>query len=86
MSEDRHAAGDEKLDGFGHFGAALQLHAVAAGFLHQAHGVAEGLFLALLVGAEGQVDDDAGARRAAYDGLAMGHHHIHRHTDGRVHA
>lgn len=45
MAEHGNAARYQKGNSFGHFLAAFQLHAIAAGLLHQPHGVAERLFL-----------------------------------------
>ncbi len=86
MAEDGNAARHQKGDGLRHLLAALQLNAVAAGFLHQPHGVAERLFLGFLIGSEGKIDDDAGMFDATHDGAAVGDHHVQRDADRRVHA
>jgi hypothetical protein len=76
MAHDRHAALDEEADGLGHAHAALQLDGAAAGLLEDAHGGAESLLLAFLVGPEWHVDDDEGPARAAHHRSSLQDHHL----------
>ncbi len=86
MAHHRHAAIDQIADGVGHLGAALQLDPGGAGLGHDAGTGAEGLGRALLIGAERQVDDDAGTRRTAHHRLAVIDHHVERDAERRLHA
>ena len=82
MRHHRHAALDQKGDGFGHALAAFDLDGAATGFLQHARGVHEGLFLRGLVGGERHVDDHQRALRAAHHRMALQDHHLERDRNG----
>ena len=86
MAQDGHAAHREEIDRLRHLLPALELDRRAAGLRHDARGGAEGLGRRLLVGAEGEVHDDAGPPGGADHRAAVGDHHVDRDADRRVHA
>ena len=86
VGHDGNAAIGEKADGLRHAPAALELDRAALGFLDDLSGIVEGVARALLIGAEGHVDDDERVLGAAHDGAAMHDHEVERHRQCRFEA
>ena len=82
VGADRHAALDQEMHRFGHHLAAFELDHLRAGS-EQAHGVAQGEFLRLLIAAEGHVGDTHRALRHVADALGVIDHLLHGHRQCR---
>jgi hypothetical protein len=72
------------MHGVGHLPPAFELDRGAAGFGHDARGVAERLLARFLIAAKRHVDDDQRRRRAAHDRPAMRDHHVEGDRQGVV--
>src|SRR3546814_109614 len=86
VPEHRHAAAGQEADRLGHLDAALELDGGTARLGHDPGGRLESLRGRFLVGAERQVDDDAGMAAAAHHAPAVRDNHLDRHPDGPLHA
>ena len=84
VADGRDAGVDDALDAVGHGCAAFQLDGVAAGFGHEASGVADGGLDGGLVGHVGHVADHEGGGCAAADGLRVADHVVHGDRQGGV--
>ena len=76
VAQDRNAARRQELDRLGHFVAAFQLHARAAGLDHDPGRVVECLLRGFLITAERQIHDHAGMFRPPDHGAPMRRHHV----------
>ena len=65
----------------GHCDTALKLDGVDIALLHKTDGIADCVFTAGVIGAEGHIPDEVGVRRAAADTLAVSDGHVHCHRD-----
>ena len=86
MGHDGDAALGQEPDGFRHAFATLKLDRAAAGFLHDAGGVAKRDIRAFFVGAKGHVHHDQRALCTANNGLAVHDHQVQRHANRAFHA
>ncbi len=73
---------DDGADAVGHLHAALQLHGIGAGLLHETPGVHHGIAHARLVGHEGHIHDDERVLRAARHRCTVVNHVLHSDRHG----
>jgi hypothetical protein len=83
VADHRHSPVREKVDGFRHRFAALDLHRGAARLLHDPRCAGERLPRRGLIRPERHIDADQGMPAAAHHRGAVRAHHFHRDRDGR---
>jgi len=81
MPHDGNAGREDALHRFENLLAALHLHGVGLGLLHDAHGRVERHFRIALIGAEGKIDHHQRAADGPHHRTGMVDHHVER--DGK---